>query len=271
MSGVRGFVLGAVTIAVVYGAYVWLTTPHTITDAIAKNLVTAQTAFGGLDSSSTITVTRASGSSGSLTVAVPAGTVMLSSDAEAQRVMTTEAVTLTIPAGSDSATAQVRTYCLDEFAPVPPLQSTLIFAGSTDTRRVSEEETEPLHRLADCLERSSLNSEDKQIAVWAVHDDLLHKTVSQALAFLSAGFERQLQRDLEAKVAGNRSVIRAAAPHLSDDEVEAQIQSAMQDERTANRQQAAQMADRQLENLRRHDREALLSCDYQVNLLAVFN
>lgn len=275
MTGFRAFVLGVVTAAAAYGAYRWFTTPYTIVNALADGKVTAHTVFGGLDSASTITVSRSAGTTGAVTMVVPAGTVLVPSEPDAQRVITATAVTIVIPAGADTASAQVRTYCLDEFAPVPPMQASLAFAAvartSTGSRDVvTEEETEPLHKLAACLEDSSLSNDDRQVAVWAVHDGLLTMTRDNALARLAQGFEQQLTREFTAKVERTRPAIVAASPHLTADEIDDQIQAAVNEQTLANRDEAQRLAERQLANLVQHDREMLSSCGFDPNQSPLF-
>lgn len=265
----RRWVLIAVGVAVLYGIHAWVTTPLQIARAIEIGKVAAAGVFGGAGSLSTITVTRTPGTSGAMTMLVPAGTVLYAGDASAQRVMTAAAVTIVLPAGADVMSATVKTFCLDEFAAVPEVKTSLSFSPGSGDSRATKEETEPLHKLADCMASMSRSDDDKQVAVWAVKDDLLHKSSQEALGFLSRGFEEQIGREFRAKVDRARASIAQEARDLSAAEVDAQIADTMRAEEAANRIEAARLARNQLDSLLHH-RDLLTSCGYAEADLPIF-
>src|SRR5262249_25480121 len=121
------------------------------------------------------------------------------------------------------------------------------------------------HKLADCMAGMSGSDEDKQLAVWAVKDDLLHKPPRDALGFLGRQFEESIARDFRAKVEQARDSIAHEAKHLSAGEIDAQIADAIRGEEVANRREAARLARKQLDSLLRH-RELLTSCGYAADL-----
>jgi hypothetical protein len=257
----RRWGLIAAGVAVLYGIHAWITTPLQIAPAIETGKMAAAGVFGGAGGPSTITVTRTPGTSGAMTVRVPAGTVLYAGDTAIQRVMTAAAVTIVLPAGTDVTSVTVKTFCLDEFAAVPEVNTSLSFSPGSDDRRSTTEETEPLHKLADCMASLPGSDEDKQVAIWAVKDDLLHRSPEQALGFLSRGFEEQIARELRAKVDRARASIAREARELSPAEVDAQIADAMRSEEAANRIEAARLARKQLDSLLQH-RDLLTSCGH---------
>jgi hypothetical protein len=264
----RGLLI-ALGAAALYGGYSWVTAPLQLTSAIADGKVTAAAAFGGAGSPSTMTVTRTPGTSGAMTVRVPAGTVLYAHDAATQRLMTAAAVTVVLPAGSDGITTSVNTFCLDEFAAVPELTTALAFVPGPGDSGVTTEESEPLHKLAACLAGKAASDEDKQLAVWAVKDDLLHRSPQEALEVLGRGFEQQLNREFRAKVARARASIAQEVKRLSAADLDAQIEETMRSEQAADRRRAEQLARTQLDHLR-HDRDLLTSCGYPADDLPLF-
>ena len=269
MTSLHRWLLIAAGVAALYGIHVWMTTPLPLAKAIENGKVAAAGAFGGAGSPSTITVTRTPGTSGAMTIRVPAGTVLYTGDASAQRVMTAAAVTIVLPAGAEVASATVKTFCLDEFAAVPEVKTSLSFAPGPGDTWTSSRETEPLHKLADCMAGLSGSDEDKQVVVWAVKDDLLHRSAQEALEVLSRGFEEQIARAFRAKVDQARASIAREARDLPAAEVDAQIAEAMQAEEAANRIEAARLARKQLDSLLRH-RDLLTSCGYSDADMPIF-
>jgi hypothetical protein len=265
----RRWGLIAAAVAVVYGIHAWITTPLRIARAIETGKVAAVGMFGGAGSLSTITVTRTPGTSGAMTMLVPAGTVLHAGDASVQRVMTAATVTIVLPAGADVVSATIATFCLDEFAAVPEVTTSLSLSPGPGDRRSTIEETEPLHKLADCMASLSRSDDDKQVAIWAVKDDLLHKSSQDALAFLGRGFEDQIAREFRAKVDLARASIAQEARDLSAAEVDAQIADTMRAEEAANRTEAARLARTQLDSLLLH-RDLLTSCGYAEADMPIF-
>jgi len=265
----RRWLLIAAGVVALYGIHAWITAPLQLVGALESGKVAAVGVFGGAGSPSMITVTRTPGTSGAMTMQVPAGTVLYTGDASAQRVMTAAAVTIVLPAGADAASATVKTFCLDEFAAVPDVKTQLSFSPGPGDSRSTSEETEPLHKLADCMSRLSGSDEDKQVAVWAVKADLLHRSSQEALELLSRGFADQIAREFRAKVDQARASIAREARDLPAAEVDAQIAEAMRAEEAANRIEAARLARKQLDSLLHH-RDLLTSCGYAEADLPIF-
>lgn len=265
----RHWLLIAAGVAALYGIHAWVTAPLQLAGAIENGKVAAVGVFGGAGSPSTITVTRTPGTSGAMTMQVPAGTVLYTGDTSVQRVMTAAAVTIVLSAGADVASAAVKTFCLDEFAAVPDVKTQLSLSPGPGDSRSTTEETEPLHKLADCMSRLSGSDEDKQVAVWAVKDDLLHRSSQEALELLSRGFEEQIAREFRAKVDQARASIAREARDLPAAEVDAQIAEAMRAEEAANRIEAARLARKQLDSLLHH-RDLLTSCGYAEADMPIF-
>jgi hypothetical protein len=183
--------------------------------------------------------------------------------------MTAAAVTIVMVAEADAMTVAVKTFCLDEFAAIPEVKVSLSFSPGPGDSRATTEETEPLHKLADCMAGMSGSDDDKQVAVWAVKDDLLHKSGSEAIGFLTRQFEASIARELQAKVARARESIARLAKHLSAADLDAQIADSMQEEAAANQVEAARLARKQLDSLLHH-RELLTSCGYAAADLPIF-
>jgi len=266
-----GCVLLAVAVIGCFFLYRHFKGPLTITEAITSGKVMVEDSFGGAGSPSTFTVIRSSGGmSGDLTIVIPAGTVLYPSDASAQRLITAGGVTVFLPAAIGRVSVQLKTFCLDEFAAIPAVASSLSFAPLSEERTVTAEETEPLNKLADCMSSSSQPDAFKQLAVWAIKDDLLHKSPAEALAVLTNGFEEAITKEQRGKLLGKRPAFMRKHPLLDQSRIDEVIDAEMAHESAQIHDKSARMAREQLKNFLQHDRDLLAACGYDVNEMSIF-
>lgn len=254
-----------------YGLYRSCTSPLTIGEAISGGTVASENSFGGAGSPSTITITRSSWMSRGRTIVIPAGTMLYTGDPSAQRLLIASGLTIVLPDTTESVTAQVKTFCLDEFAVIPPAGTSLSFTPHSGDSTATTEETEPLHKLADCMTSRSEPDAIKQLVVWAIKDDLPHKSQSEALQFLTNGFEQSITQERREKfVTEKRPVLVRAHPLLSEATIDGLIDAEMTRESTQIHNKAAKMAGEQLKNLLQNGRDLLASCGYNVADMPIF-
>jgi hypothetical protein len=254
-----------------YAAYRHFATPLTLASAIAAGKITTQSSFGGGEAPSTITTMRAAGTLGQLTIVIPAGTLLYTQDAFAQRLITAGAVTIVIPNGVAGMNVEMKTFCVDEFATIPLAETPLSFTRPPEENFTRTEEVEPLHKLADCMSGSTLSDADKQLAVWAVSSDLLHRSPVEALEFLTSHFQASITRDQDEKIVRDkRPALIRDHPSLSELDIDTLIRNEMESETAEIYEKAAREATAQLRNFLEHDRELLASCGYDVGDLSIF-
>ena len=272
MTPSRSFLLIVLTAALVLGACGKAAPPSpvAINQAIQDGKVQAKiVASDDSGDSTTITLTRPNGVTGTFVVVIPSGTVLYGTDGQ-QRLITAASVTVVLSDDNPSVDQQVATFCMDEFAATPPSQAVLSFAPPDGGQGVTTEETEPLHKLVDCMAPSTQPFGDKQAAVWAVSGDLLSKTPAEALSFLTDGFVSQMsverRKQLEAKRADAGQRFSLLSSEKLDQLMEAEYQQGM----PQLREIAADKAKQQLDALLHTDKDLLMSCGYSTENAPLF-
>jgi hypothetical protein len=250
-------------------AVVWVRscepTPLTLASAVQSDKVSVNIkADGNSGGSAIINVVRSWDTSGKVVVIIPAGTLLFSENSGTQRLMTAVEVRVVLTDEKPQVNTPVQTYCLDEFAPPPNDSSALSIDPPPGGSSSTTEETEPLHKLADCMATSSVAQGDKQLAIWAVKEDLLSKSRADALQFITAGLVGQMSQERRDQLNAKKPEAEQLARDLSEQEIDAAIDTEFQNSLVGIRQLAATKANQQLTSLIEHDREMLSSCGYSV-------
>jgi hypothetical protein len=265
------WIVGVVALLCAYWIYNYLSVPLTITDAVSDGKVDAQIiASGDSGSSATITLTRPSGVSGTITILIPSGTVLYGGNSGVQRLITAVPVTLVLADGSPSLSQEIPTFCIDEFAAPPQNNVVLSFDPLNDGRRVTTEETEKFHKLADCMAGWSQSDSDKQLAVWAVESDWLHKTRSEALSFLIDHYVEQMTDERRDQLNEKKPEIVSMAPMLTSERIDELIDTELDNGMPELRDIATNKASQQLDLFISHDKESLSSCGYAATDMPLF-
>jgi hypothetical protein len=109
-----------------------------------------------------------------------------------------------------SVTQDVPSYCINRWREVP---------GSDAHFSVSEpDESNPLRKLAACLDQSSADHRDKQLAVWMVSDHLLELTTQELADKFFAEFKSHAVTPTPAEFA---DYLKKIKPDTSEEELEA--------------------------------------------------
>lgn len=256
----------------VLGAFLaglWLhncsSSPMTLVSAVHDGKVDVQIqASGDAGGSAVLTVSRSSGASGKIVVVIPSGTVFYSAGPGTQRLMTAVEVRVVLTDQTPQVNTTVQTYCLDEFALTPADTSSLSIDPPDGEAGFTTEETEPFHKLADCMANSSLSESDKQLAVWAVKGDLLSKSHDQALQFITDGLVDEMSREERDKLKAMKQQAAQLTRDLSSDQIDAAFETEFQNSLPGIRDRAASNASRQLASFMQDDREMLSTCGYSV-------
>ncbi len=265
------WLIGAAILLGGYYLYQHDSGPLTVAAALRDGAVNARIVADGADGTSvTITLTLPSEAAAPVAVDIPSGTVIYGGEAGSQRLITAVPVTIVLSSASPSASARVSTFCIDEFAPPPTSQAALTFVPSAGTGGATTEETEPLHKLADCMSGWPQSDGDKQLAIWAVAGDMLHKPRAEALRFMTDGLVRQMVIERRAQLESKRAAIEQMAPDLSEEHVDQLIEREMRDGMPALRRIAATTADDQLRDFLTHDKDMLSGCGYAAADMPVF-
>ena len=273
MSDARGrrrwLWIAAIAAAVFFGYRYW-SAPMDIVQAVDTRQVEATTAVQDDGTRVSIRLTRGSNAGGTVHGVIAAGTILYGGGEGTQRLMTAVPLSFVLSDTSPSANYLVKTFCVDEFADIPASGTRMSFLPGSGDRRMTTEETEPLHKLANCMASSSLSNADQQAVVWAVRDNLLDKAPADLLQFWTRGLEEAIARQQRAKLDGEgRQRLAAKYSLLSSEDLDQIVENVFRSEREAISRQAEQKAREQLAGLQRA-RETLGGCGYDVSALRAF-
>lgn len=274
MNALRPYVpwiIGAAALLLAYWTYNELTAPLTIAAAINSGKVEAQiSANGDSGGSVTITLTRPSGASGTVKIVIPSGTPLYGTDPDGQRLITAVPVVVVLSDDTPSVTQHVQTFCIDEFAATPFNNAPLAFVPPENGSTTTTEETEPLHKLADCMASVSQSDEDKQLAVWAVSSDWLHKTREGAIQFVTNGLAQRMAKERHDQLESKKSDLMRMAPSLSSDRIDELIEAEYQNGMSDLNNMAATKANEQVTSFIEDDKDLLETCGYATSDMAIF-
>lgn len=238
-----------------------------LTEAVAAGRVeiaSAQSGAGG--TSATLVLRRGAVESGSIVVDIPAGTILYA--AEHQRLIVAAPVRVELSDEREEVMQLVSTFCIDEFLPTPPEGVPVSLApqgGFTGT-----EETEPLHKLANCLANLDLPYADKQLAVWAVAGNLMEKRRDEAVEFVASGLAERMAVERRNQLEARKPELMAKAPNLGAARIDQLIEAELEEGEAELRDVAQRKAQEQVDNFIDHDRWAMQECGYRVATLPLF-
>jgi hypothetical protein len=225
-----GKILGwlvAIAAGIGIGYLIFSPTEESLDQAVTKSHVEAGIQAAD-ETSATISARKSSSAPGKLTIVIPAGTPIRNADLSGQWLMTARAVTFRLTDKAPEATQQVETYCLHQFDDPPTLKSQLSiasFPNSSMGSGVSEEETEPLHKLASCLANETEGRETRNLAIWMLSDHHAGKSFDEVKEELQRQYRRQAEAKLPGDLAGNiRETMRRQFPGVSDERLGQEIE-----------------------------------------------
>lgn len=242
--------------------------PTALLDAVqnhqAEVSVSVQT-----DGEATITVTRpaeaagggasSSDAGGGPTFVLAAGTVISGGDASLQRLMTAQDVTFVFGA-STTATATVRTYCIDPFKETPGSSTVL----TIDPAQQDAADVGPARKLAQCLRNDASISGADQMAIWATTDGFLDKTYDEARSAAYRGYRDGLETEMASRMSSFGDRLRQAAPNASPEDIDREIARFSPATVSARLdQEATQMVDQLLAGFLGGGRALLDRCGYE--------
>lgn len=265
------WIIVAAALLLVYWIYNYLTAPLTIAAAINAGKVEAQVSANGDNGGSvTITLTRPSGVSGTIKVVIPSGTALYGTDPDGQHLITAVPIVVVLSDDNPSVSQQVQTFCIDEFAATPFDNAPLAFVPPENGSVITTEETEPLHKLADCMANASQSDEDKQLAVWAVSSDWLHKTRAEAVQFVTDGLAQRMGKERHDQLENKKPDLMRMAPSLSSERIDELIEAEYQNGMSELNNMAATKANEQVTSFIENDKNMLETCGYATGDMPIF-
>lgn len=179
-------------------------------NAVSTNVAQIEARGRDLENMS-VTVT----SSTNTTIVLPVATLFISSAGGTQNMMSAETVrfvfTTASPGSPQTITQLVPAYCINRFREVPTSDSEFTVSYS--------EETNPVRKLAACLEHKAGSKRAKQLAIWMVSDDLLALTPDE----LEQRFIEETESKVRHDVTGTKlaAVIKEESPETPDEVLDA--------------------------------------------------
>ena len=217
----------------------------------------------------TISVTRDE-SDEEVIVVIPLCTIIWPAKKGAQRLMVASDTRLVLAAGQSFESVDVSTFCIDEFAPPPPISAPMALAAPDPSVEIRVEEREPLHKLAECLTDEDASDGDKQLAVWAVSGKMLGRSRTQALSALTEGLTRQMLVERRRQLEAKRGDARKLAPDLSEAQLDQIFEAEIKDGMDDLRKVAADKASEQLDSFVTHDKDLMARCGWDASQQRIF-
>ena len=243
--------------------------PRELAQAMAKGDVQAQVAMvggeragesGGSDEGMRVALrlTRSEGQVGRMSLTWPAGSIIHSGNPGEQRLLTTRTVALVLDDATPTATVEVEVYCLDQFALTPTLSSPLSLPNDDGT---DSEETEPVRKLAQCLENGSASYAARQFAIWMSAGKFVEQERTVVRERLAEAYRSTLRTQAEGKLQVLAETLGEQMPYLSAAQLDAAVERYRRGRFEQEIEQTAlQQADRDLQAFDGEARSALAQC-----------
>jgi len=268
-----GVVLASLTVA--YWIFSTPAADLTLSRAIEKKYVDAQIrvsdSTGGSGGSQSVTIKAhwLQGSPTTVFIRIPAGMLISNKEGNGQRLMTASTALLSVTESKPDAEMKVETYCIDQFSRIPDMKSAL--AALSDGNDYTEE-TEPLHKLAQCLELKSAPFYSRQLAIWFVGQGLLNSDRTNAQTQLASNLEKQLnlenERQWESSWNEFKERLLEQNPNRNDlDEIKSK---AADNTRTAIPALALEEAQQEMNAFMREGKPLLQQCGYSLENTKLF-
>lgn len=253
--------------------------PHELAQAMAKGDVQVQVAMaggeragegGGSDDGMpndgmhdngmrvALGVIRSEGQVGRVSLTWPAGSIIHSGNPGEQRLMTARTVAVVLDDTTPTATVEVEVYCLDQFALTPTLGSPLSLPSDDGTET---EETEPVRKLAQCLEDGSASYAARQFAIWMSAGKFVEQDRAVVRERLAEAYRSTLRTQAEGKLQALAETLHEQMPYLSSSQLDAAVERYRRERFEQEIEQTAlQQADRDLQAFDGEARSALAQC-----------
>jgi hypothetical protein len=206
---------------------------------------------------------------GPVRIVIPAGTMLASRDPGTQNMMTAQTIVVTFDGESDvsygslTQTFQVPVYCINRHLEAPTPVSAFTLGAVT-------EETEPVQKLAQCLEGLDASHREKQYAIWSVSDKFIRMNedefLNTELETVRTDMQRQggegLADKIEREIPDVQPEILALFRSLSGEELDEAFEYMRPDFLAEKRKEFATMRDAA--------RPLLERCGYAVDTLPLF-
>jgi hypothetical protein len=164
-----------------------------------------------------------------LTVVIPPATPIRNRDAGGQSLLTGKPVVIRLGVGEKHATQTVETYCLNQFALPPTLNSALEVPKLVSGRRLisgdySREELEPWRKLVDCLARQREDRGDRQLVIWMFADNLTGKSYKEVASLLRRKYEEQFDTQVRSEFRNEHlGKLREKWPNLDEQRLREEV------------------------------------------------
>jgi hypothetical protein len=177
------------------------------------------------------------------TITLPVGTRFLSSSGGTQNMISASTIRFAFmnasPTSPQTITQQIPVYCINRFLDAPTSVSQFSVSYS--------EETDPVRKLVECLEKGSASHSAKQMAVWMVSDHLIDLSPDDlARRFVDEGEAKWHRHATGPELA---ELLKGSAPSTSTDVLDSiknmspdQIESVFQQLRPTLRKKAEEEA-----------------------------
>jgi hypothetical protein len=161
-----------------------------------------------------------------LTVVIPAGTVIQNQERDGQWLMTAHAVTVHLTRGQPQSTQQIETYCLDQFAATPNLNSSLSLPPGIGSYHAGTtvEELDPIQKLSACLDDSVTDRHARELAVWMLANHRTTSTYDEVKTDLRNQFALQATRGIDQAMNGDLlQSLRQQFPKFSEERLQQEL------------------------------------------------
>ncbi len=205
-----------------------------------------------------LSLIRSEGQVGRVSLTWPAGSIVHSGNPGEQRLLTARAVAVVLDDATPTATVEVEVYCLDQFALTPTLSSPLSLPSDDGT---DSEETEPVRKLAQCLENGSASYAARQFAIWMSAGKFVEQERTVVRERLAETYRSTLRTQAEGKLQALAETLREQMPYLSSAQLDAAVERYRRGRYEQEIEQTAlQQADRDLQAFDGEARSALAQC-----------
>jgi|GEM_PF-4234417 len=202
--------------------------PVTVQQAVEKRYVEV-TLHASDAKKVTASFTRTGDAPGSFKLLIAAGTLILNADPGSQLLMVARPVTVALSADTPTVTADFETYCVNQFALEPTVNSSLTFTFNSASSDTSGVETEPIRKLAMDLADSGQfaygeSRNARQMALWMIAGGYQNMTRAAVYEKLLQGFRRTVEQQMTAGLDLARKNPGKTMPNLPEAEFEAALQ-----------------------------------------------
>jgi hypothetical protein len=217
-------------------------------DGLDQGMVTA-TAQGIDVAKMSVTVTC----SFATKVVIPTGTLFVSGAGDTQNMITARTAVVPCPDSPTPTekTVKIEVYCINRLKDAP--------TGASSFTISRLEDTDPLRKLDECLEKLKADHEVRQGAVWLVSEHYLDMTRAEVVEKLKDYYQEHLRQDLQEDKARVVRELREKHPELADQSDDALL-SALQNSSEAV---ATKLAEAEVKDYKEQAGPLLEACGFE--------